>query len=337
MTDQMSKPAKHIAVLGAGAWGTALARLAALNGNRVTLWCRDPAHAEEMRQLRQNNRRLPGIDLPYEISPTSDLNDLGKAEIIILAIPSAGIVETIGRVGSSLAAKAPVVIVTKGLEANTGKPLSEVVAKALPDRPIAALSGPSFAADVAAGLPTAVTLAAEDEIAAVAIRDCLARAEFRIYLTNDLIGTELGGAAKNVLAIAAGIVEGMGLGASAKAALIARGFAELSRLVQASGGQAETVAGLSGLGDLVLTCSSTLSRNYSFGIALGRGQSVQAAIVAATGVVEGAQTAPTLAEKAAHLDIEMPITDAVAAILSGTQSPQLAVEKLLARPLRNEF
>ncbi|MCL4167971.1 UNVERIFIED_CONTAM: hypothetical protein GTU68_012109, partial [Idotea baltica] len=189
----MSNSPQKIAVLGAGAWGTALARLAALNGNSVTLWARNPAHA--------------------------DIADLKTAEIVILAIPSAAILQALDDVGDALPPKAPLVIVTKGLEAKTGRCLSDVVAEALPQRPIAALSGPSFAADVAAGLPTAVTLASDSKSAAIAIRDCLACATFRIYLSDDLIGTELGGAAKNVLAIAAGVAEGMGLGASAKAAL----------------------------------------------------------------------------------------------------------------------
>lgn len=325
------------AVVGAGAWGTALARLAALNGRDVALVARDAGHASEMAASRENRRRFPGFQFPKPLSPVSDYAALSGAGLVLLAIPSRGFGDVVAGLAPHLTAATPVVIATKGLDAATGRTLSEVVTSFIPNAPVLILSGPSFAEDVAHGLPTAVTLAGQDKAVAERVRDVFACQTFRIYLTSDTTGTALGGAAKNVLAIAAGIVEGRGLGDSARAALIARGFAELGRLVKARGGHRETVAGLSGLGDLVLTCSSPLSRNFCFGMALGQGMAVDAAVAAARGVVEGVTTAPVLAGEAVRLQLDLPILQAVAAVISEDLSVKAAIEGLLSRPLGNEF
>lgn len=331
----MTEP-KKIAVFGAGAWGTSLARLAALNGGDVILWTRDPAHAAEMQSERQNRRRLPGIVLPENVAPTSDLGDASGCDAAILAIPAQALADLAPAIADIMRTGTPAVIAAKGLDAASGRSMSRVVADGLPESIPMILSGPSFAEDVARDLPTAVTLAGADDRLAGQVRDMLARPAFRIYLTNDIAGTETGGAVKNVLAIAAGVVEGRGLGASARAALIARGFAELGRYAEARGGRRETAAGLSGLGDLVLTCSSPESRNFSFGVALGRGQTVTAALAAARGVVEGAATAPVVATDAQRLGVEMPICEAVSNVVGGRLNIADAIESLLARPLRRE-
>jgi glycerol-3-phosphate dehydrogenase (NAD(P)+) len=327
---------RRAAVVGAGAWGTSLARLAALNGNDVTLWTRDAAHAAELAADRENRRRLPGVPLPAGVAPTSDLAAVAAADLCILAVPAQSVAGLVGALGAHLRVNVPVVIAAKGFDAASGRTLGGIVSGAIPASPPLVLSGPSFAEDVARDLPTAVTLAGRDDTSATAALDVLARPTFRIYLTDDVAGTETGGAVKNVLAIAAGVVEGRGLGASARAALIARGFAELGRYAEARGGRRETVAGLSGLGDLVLTCSSAASRNFSFGIALGRGASPDEARAAARGVVEGASTAPVVVADARARGIEMPISAAVAGVVGGTLSIDAAIEGLLARPLRRE-
>jgi glycerol-3-phosphate dehydrogenase (NAD(P)+) len=320
----------RIAVLGAGAWGTALANLAAQSGHAVTLWARDPAKAAAMRQSRQNPR-LPDARLHENIEVTGSIADAAKADVILLVVPA----QALRSVASALnnLERMPVVACAKGIERGSRKFMTEVIAETLPRAIPAILSGPSFAADVARGLPTAVTLAAGDEATASALARALGSPTFRLYHSTDMRGVEIGGAAKNVLAIAAGIVVGRGLGASAAAALTTRGFAELSRFGQALGARAETLTGLAGLGDLILTCSSPQSRNFSLGVALGQGK---ADALAGDKLAEGAATAPVLVEMAKEKNIDMPIAAAVAAVLERKLSVGQATESLLARPLRAE-
>jgi glycerol-3-phosphate dehydrogenase (NAD(P)+) len=320
----------HIAVLGAGAWGTALANLAAQSGHAVTLWARDAARAAAMQQSRENPR-LPGARLHERITVTGALADVAGAGAILLAVPAQAlrsVAAALNKIDGT-----PVIACAKGIERGSHKFMTEVIAEAAPRATPAILSGPSFAADVARGLPTAVTLAAGDEATAAALARALGSASFRLYHSTDMRGVEIGGAAKNVLAIAAGIVVGRGLGASAAAALTTRGFAELSRFGQALGARAETLTGLAGLGDLILTCSSPQSRNFSLGVALGQGRSDA---LGGDKLAEGAATAPVLVEMAKEKNIEMPIAAAVAAVLDGRLSVDQATESLLTRPLRAE-
>ncbi len=333
---------RRIAVLGAGAWGTALANLAARGGRElkapaeVTLYARDSAHVAEMAATGVNARRLPGVPLPSNVRPTADLSETAEADVILAAAPAQalrGLLELLAPIlkGSG----APVVVCAKGIERGTGRFLSEVVAEVLPNHRPAILSGPSFAQDVARGLPTAVTLAAEDAVVAAALAAQLAGPAFRVYSSTDMRGVEIGGAAKNVLAIANGIAVGRELGASAGAALIARGFAELSRFGRAYGAEPATLMGLSGLGDLVLTCTSPLSRNFSLGAALGRGQTIADA-ARATGLAEGVFTCGILVDLANRAEVDMPIASAVDAVLAERITIDEAIAELLARPSKPE-
>ncbi|MHB8883933.1 MAG: NAD(P)H-dependent glycerol-3-phosphate dehydrogenase [Methylovirgula sp.] len=326
---------RQIAVVGAGAWGTALANLAGRAGANVTLWARDPAHATEMAATGVNARRLPGVPLAPTISPTAELGDVATADFLLLAVPTQALRATALALAPFAPRSAPIVICAKGIERQTGLFPSQIIAEILPDNPPAILSGPSFAIDVAKGLPTAVTLAAETEERAAALAQALAAPWFRLYHSTDMRGVEIGGAAKNVLAIASGITAGRQLGASAGAALIARGFAELTRFGRALGADPATLTGLSGLGDLVLTCSSHQSRNFAFGFALGQGASIAAA--SADGkLVEGVHTCGILLEIARQKSVDMPITAAVEAVVSGRMEIDAAIEALLARPAKPE-
>jgi len=322
-----------IAVIGAGAWGTALANCAARAGRTVTLWGRD-AHAVRTIAERRESPRLPGIRLDTRVTLTASLADAARADAMLLVVPA----QAMRDVTAALATfdlRVPVVACAKGIERGTQRFMTEIIAECLPHAVPAILSGPSFADDVARGLPTAVTLAAPDEDAAAALTQALGSATFRPYRSTDVRGVEIGGAAKNVLAIAAGIVTGRGLGASAAAALTTRGFAELIRFGRAYEARVETLTGLSGLGDLVLTCSTAQSRNFSLGVALGKGLEAD---LAAEGpkLAEGAFTASVLTEMAAARGIDMPIAAAVAAILDDTLSVDAAIEALLTRPFRAE-
>lgn len=326
-------PFERIAVLGAGAWGTALANVAARPGRRVTLWSRDAALAAEMATQRENRRSLPGVALADGVVPVADHADLAAANLILLVVPAQVLRATLEGL-PALPDGVPVVLCAKGIESASGLFMSDVVEHVRPGHTVAALSGPSFAADVGRGRPTAVTLAARDGDLARVLAGALGRPGFRLYHTDDLTGVEIGGAAKNVLAIACGVAAGMDLGASAAAALIARGFAELGRFGRAYGARAETLMGLSGLGDLVLTCSSTQSRNFAFGRALGTGASPGEA--GATRLAEGAATAPVLCRLARAHGIDMPVAEAVAALLAGDTTPGEALDALLSRPSRSE-
>jgi glycerol-3-phosphate dehydrogenase (NAD(P)+) len=323
-----------VGVLGAGAWGTALANVAARAGADTLLWARDVDHAEAMRREGVNARRLPGVSLAAAVAPTADLAAAGAADIILAAVPAQALRGLCERLGGVARKGAPIVICAKGIERGTENLLSEIVAQTLPDNSPAVLSGPSFAADVARGLPTAVTLAAHDEALAKRLVEALALPTFRLYHSSDVRGVEIGGAAKNVLAIACGIAQGRGLGASAGAALVARGFAELARFGAAYGARPETLMGLSGLGDLVLTCGSAQSRNFSLGLALGRG--ADPASAAGGKLAEGAFTASVLVAMAQEKNVDMPIATAVDAVLRGRLTIDRAIEALLMRPSRGE-
>jgi glycerol-3-phosphate dehydrogenase (NAD(P)+) len=324
-------PSQHsVAVIGAGAWGTALASVAARAGRDVMLYARNPEAAERMTAARQNPR-LPGATLDPRITITSDLASAARADIILLAIPAQNLREAVTALASHLGAATPVIACAKGIERGSHKFMTEVIGEAAPNAVPAILSGPSFASDVARGLPTAVTLATKDDALASALVRALGSSTFRPYHTPDVRGVEIGGAAKNVLAIAAGIAVGKQLGASAQAALTTRGFSELVRLGRACGARSETMSGLSGLGDLILTCSSPQSRNFSLGVALGRGDRAPRDKLA-----EGEFTAPVLIELAASKNVDMPVSNAVAAILSGASTIDEAIENLLTRPFKAE-
>lgn len=319
-----------IAVLGAGAWGTALANAAARPGRDVVLWARDASHIADMVKTRENKRRLSGIKLAEIVVPQADLKTVANADIVLCVVPAQALRSMAEQLKGVIRADAPLVICAKGIERGTNLLLTDVVAQVLPGQPTAVLSGPSFADDVARGLPTAVTIAAKDEALARALASALGTPTLRLYHSTDVLGVELGGATKNVLAIGCGIAAGRGLGASAGAALIARGFAELSRFASSRGARPETLMGLSGLGDLVLTCSSAQSRNFSYGFALGRGDEPPEKLA------EGAATAPVLLDMAQKANVDMPIARAVAEILSGRLTVDQAIGVLLARPQKAE-
>lgn len=319
----------NIAVIGAGAWGTALANAAARARRRVVLWGRNAQTITAMQQSRES-AHLPGLKLADSIAVTADLAQATRADALLLVVPAQSIRATVAMIAPQVAATTPLILCAKGIERGTRKFMSEVALEAAPHARVAVLSGPSFAEDVARGLPTAVTLAAHDETLAMDLARALGSPTFRPYHSTDVRGAEIGGAAKNVLAIAAGIVAGRALGASAQAALVTRGFAELVRFGRAFGAQLETLSGLSGLGDLILTCSSPQSRNYSFGFALGRGEAVHGKLT------EGQFTAVVIAELAEAHGIDMPIAAAVHAILDNVLTIDDAIAALLARPFKGE-
>ncbi len=329
----MSEP---VAVLGAGAWGTALASVLARRGHAPTLWARDPAVVAAINQTHANPKALPEVALDPTISATTRLADLAPARFVLYALPAQIIRATLSVLAPHLAPDTPLVLCAKGLERDTGALLSEIVSETLPTARPAVLSGPSFAADVARGLPTAITLAAEDEDLANRMVDRIGIPTFRPYSSQDLIGAQIGGAVKNVLAIACGIVEGCGLGMSARAALISRGFAEMNRLGVALGARSETLAGLSGLGDLVLTCTSIMSRNMTLGVALGEGVSLSDALARSRGIAEGVHSARAVRVLSERHGVDMPISRAVSEIIEGTLSVPSAIETLLNRPFRSE-
>lgn len=319
-----------ISVIGAGAWGTALANAAARAGRNVTLYARDPIAAEAISRSRKNPK-LPDIELAKSVSVTSDLGRAASADAVLLVTPAQNLRDAAASLAPHLAKGIPTIVCAKGIERGTHQFMTEIIADVLPHAVPAILSGPSFDVDVARGLPTAVTLATSDEATAIALVHALGSDTFRPYHSTDVRGVEIGGAAKNVLAIAAGIVVGKQLGASAQAALTTRGFAELMRLGRACGAKAETISGLSGLGDLLLSCSSPQSRNFSYGIALGRGEAPPRGKLA-----EGEFTAPVLVELARAKNVEMPIATAVAAVLGGALTINEAIEMLLTRPFKAE-
>jgi len=322
----------RIGVIGGGAWGTALAQVAAHGGRPVTLWAREAEVVEAVNARHENPVFLAGVALSPSIRATGALADLAEAEAILVVAPAQHVRAVLAEVAVGAT---PLVLCAKGIEAGTRMLVGEVARQVHPQAPVAVLSGPTFAHEVAQGMPTAVTLAAVDADLRQRLSDRLAAPHFRPYASSDVIGAEIGGAVKNVLAIACGVVEGAALGQNARAALIARGFAEMTRFGLARGARAETLAGLSGLGDLVLTCSSTSSRNFSLGVGLGRGAAAATLLADRRTVAEGAFTAPVLAEAARAAGVDMPVTDAVCRLLAG-EPVAAVIGALLARPLRDE-
>ncbi len=324
---------QRIAVLGGGAWGTALALTCARAGRDVTLWEFDAANAEHLASKRES-RFLPGVRLDDGIKVTRALAEASRSDAILLVVPAQAMRSVIKSLAQTMAAATPLIACAKGIEHGTHKFMTEIIAECAPKAMPAILSGPSFAADVARGLPTAVTIAAPDATIAQALAHAINSGTFRPYHSTDMRGVELGGATKNVLAIAAGIVTGRGLGASALAAMTTRGFAELVRFGKAFGARTETMMGLSGLGDLILTCGTPQSRNFSCGVALGKGEKPDSA--AHGKLAEGVFTAPVLLEMAREKNVEMPISAAVAAVLAEKLNVDEAIESLLTRPLKSE-
>ena len=318
----------HIGVLGAGAWGSALALAAHAAGARTTLWVREDDVLAALKAGGEN-RFLPGMKLPGDLAVTGALAEVAKADALLLVVPAQVLQVFAATLKPHLRAGQPLVICAKGIEKGSGRLVTEVLGAALPDTPLAVLSGPSFARDVAKGLPTAVTIAAGSDLAAQ-LQAVLGSAAFRPYASDDLTGVALGGAAKNVYAIACGVVEGMGLGENARAALLARSFAELARLGEALGARRETLMGLSGLGDLVLTATSKSSRNFSYGAAIGSGTKPDGKLA------EGVDTAPALVTRARALGVEMPIAEAMADLLSGALPLEQALMRLMSRKLTVE-
>ena len=321
-----------IGVVGGGAWGTALASVAAREGDPVLLWAREPDVVEAVNATHRNPLFLPDIPLPASIEATGSLDAVSACDALLVVVPAQHIRSILSAMSVGTT---PLVLCAKGIEAGSRLLVGEVARTVHPGAPIAVISGPTFAFEVAQGKPTAVTLACDNEDLGARLADRLAGPAFRPYFSSDVIGAEIGGAVKNVLAIACGVVEGAGLGQNARAALIARGFAEMTRFGMARGARAETLAGLSGLGDLVLTCSSTSSRNFSLGMGLGQGKSARDLLADRRTVAEGAFMAPVLREAAADVGADMPVTEAVCALLDGADV-RAVVGALLARPLTRE-
>jgi glycerol-3-phosphate dehydrogenase (NAD(P)+) len=337
-TTQLSSHKGPVSVFGAGSWGTALATLLSRTGAEATLWCRNPTHAATMRNQRMNQRYLPGITLPDSLTITDDLAQaLDAARDLLVVVPSHSFRKFIQSMLPYMNPEHRLAWATKGFESDTGKLLHEVVAEEVGFGVCTAVvSGPTFALEVAKGLPTAVTVASASDSFASELAERLHDDTFRAYTSSDIIGVEVGGCVKNVLAIAAGIADGLGLGANTRAALITRGLVEVMRLGQALGGRSETFMGLAGLGDLVLTCTDDLSRNRRLGLALGRGASLKQALESIDQVVEGIQAAKEVCAVAAAANVEMPIIEQVYQVLYQSKQPREAVHDLLARELKSE-
>ena len=324
---------EKLAVIGGGAWGTALAQVAAAGGQETLLWALEDDVVTAVNRIHENPVYLKGIKLDPAIRATSNFSELAEADAWLVVTPAQHMRAVLGR---SPCPNMPLVLCSKGIEESSGKLLHDVAHEVCPSSPVAVLSGPTFAHEVAAGLPTAVTLACDDKVIGEELRRRINLPAFRTYLTDDVAGAEVGGAVKNVLAIACGVAEGRGLGQNARAALIARGFAEMIRFGVAMGGRRETLAGLSGLGDLVLTCSSTSSRNFSLGKAIGEGRNPAELLKDRRTVAEGAHTAPILNRIAIEKEVDMPIVSAVVDLLSGKVEIGEMVETMLSRPPGDE-
>ena len=327
---------QRVGVAGAGAWGTALAVCAVAAGREVHVWAREPEVAASLVAGNGNPAFLPGANVPA-MSASTDMAELADCDAILLVAPAQHMRATVRGLAPRLKRGTPLALCSKGIERGTLKMMTDVLAEEAPHASAAVLSGPSFASDVAKGLPTAVTLACPDRAIGETWMRSIGRPHFRIYWSDDLVGAEAGGAIKNVLAIACGVCDGLGLGRSAHAALIARGFAEMTRLGVAMGGRPETLAGLCGLGDLVLTCSSPQSRNMSFGMELGRGKSAAEILASRTAVTEGAETAPAVVELGRKLNVDLPICQVVLDMIEGRLDARAAVGQLLNRPMKDEI
>jgi glycerol-3-phosphate dehydrogenase (NAD(P)+) len=332
----MTKTIDRVGVIGGGAWGTALAQTLRSAGREVILWAREPETVDDINLRHVNRTFLPGITLDAQLQATSILADVASADVLLMVAPAQHVRGLATELQSMIAPRTPLVLCAKGIEQSTGHLMGEVLASACPAATLAVLSGPSFAADVARGLPAALTVACAQEDRGRALAERLGYRQFRLYWSSDTTGVELGGAIKNVLAIAAGIVDGKGLGASAHAGLVTRGFAEMRRLGDAFGARPETLMGLSGLGDLILTCGSPQSRNMSLGRALGQGKSLQEVLGARVAVTEGVYTAGAVARLAASKGIDMPVCAAVHAVVEGRLSVDDAIAGLMQRPIKAE-
>ena len=327
----------RVGVLGGGAWGGVLAAIAARRRHDVALWEFDPEAAEQLARARTSARSVPNFRLPEAVAVSNDLHATVRDRDVWLVVVPSSTVRAVLAAALPAAAPAPLVVcASKGLEAGTGSLMAEVVASTIPGARVAVLSGPSFAQEIAAGLPAALVVASSEPAAALAVPGGFGSERLRIYTSVDVVGVSLGGALKNVIAIAVGCCDGFGLGDNARAALVTRGLAEMGRLAERMGGRALTLAGLAGLGDLVLTCTGDLSRNRQVGLALARGESLTDVTARLGHVAEGVATAETAGRLAERLDVEMPITRAVVAVLRGDKSPRDVVDDLLARELRSE-
>ena len=322
-----------IGVIGGGAWGTALAQIVAANGGETLLWALEDEVVAAVNRIHRNPIYLPDVALDPSIRATGNFSELADRDAWLVVTPAQHMRAILERMPCP---GMPLVLCSKGIEESSGALLHEVAREICTSSPIGVLSGPTFAHEVAAGLPTAVTLAAEDVALAERLRDRIARPTFRIYVSDDVVGAEIGGAVKNVLAIACGVVDGKGLGQNARAALVARGFAEMTRFGLTCGAKRETLSGLSGLGDLVLTCSSTSSRNYSLGIGIGEGRAAAELLSNRKTVAEGAFTAPVLARISREKGVDMPIVNAVDALIAGRANVDQVLDELLSRPPRAE-
>lgn len=329
-------PSNKIGVVGAGAWGTALAATLAKRGLSVRLWAFEPEVAKTIATAHENRMYLSGIRLPDSIQATADLADMKGVDSAIVVVPAQFLGKVVEKLAPFLTETTPIVLAAKGIEIASGKLMSEIVAGLLPKAPIAVLSGPSFAHEVAMGLPTALTLAARDKALAENLAATFGSTRLRLYIGTDIVGAQVGGAVKNVLAIACGIATGRKLGENARAALITRGLAEMTRLATALGGSAETLLGLSGIGDVVLTCMSATSRNFSVGLALGEGRSLKEALAGKHSVAEGVTTAGAVVARAKMLNVAMPIAEAIDAILNRGAEVDRTIAEVLARPLGKE-
>jgi glycerol-3-phosphate dehydrogenase (NAD(P)+) len=325
-----------IGIIGAGAWGTALATVAARAGHAVVIQAHEVEVARAINHDRENSLFLPGTRLPASIRAETDLAQTVQARAVLLAMPAQHLRTVTLRCAEAWPSGVPAVICAKGIELESGALMSQVAAETLPGAPLAVLSGPTFAAEVAGGLPAAATLAAADANLAHELTELLSTPRFRIYRSDDLIGAQIGGAVKNVLAIACGIIAGKGMGDNARAALITRGLAEIMRLGRAMGAKPETLAGLSGLGDLTLTCSAEQSRNFSLGLALGRGEALDQVLAGRKSVAEGVFTAASVCALARRLEVDLPICAAVDGVINHFSDIDAAIENLLSRPLKEE-
>lgn len=327
---------RNVFVLGGGAWGTALAQTVRRAGRDVTLWAYELETVEEINDHHTNRVYLPGVTLDPAIKATAAMRDAASADVILLVSPTQFVRPVLEELRPHCRPKVPIVVCTKGLDQESGKVITEVVRECLPEAPVAVLSGPSFAGEVARNLPVALTLACADQVLAHALATAIGHKTFRLYWTDDVLGAQIGGAVKNVLAIAAGIVSGRNLGSSAHAALTTRGFAELARFGTKLGARFETMTGLSGLGDLILTCSSPQSRNMSLGQALGQGRKLEEILGSRRSVTEGYHSAAAVVAVARENGVEMPICEAVSNVLNGKLRVEEAIEAVLSRPIRPE-
>ncbi len=332
----MNSDLLKVGVIGAGSWGTALADACARAGRKVVLWARSDQLAEEINKTGVNSKYLPGLPICETVYATSQMSQLADCDMVLIVTPAQAQGRIMGEFHKYLPHGIPALICSKGIDKASSQMMSQVLADTAPDLVPYVLSGPSFAADVVKGLPTAVTLAGPDIASASKVAEAIGHATFRIYASDDIIGTQIGGAVKNVLAIACGISDGRKLGDSCRAAIITRAFAELKRLGHVLGARPETLGGLSGFGDLILTCSSTQSRNYSLGFLLGQGKSLDDILKSRKSVAEGIHTAGVVTRIASENNIEMPICKAVHAVVDGRSDPDSEIARLLARPMRAE-